>query len=62
MKTHRFTDKRVLATGGIAGIGPATSRPFSDEGARVAVLDIDQDTVNQFVKDENRDDALIGLA
>ncbi len=32
---------RAIVTGGASGIGAATCRRFADEGARVAVLDID---------------------
>jgi len=34
--------KRVLITGGAGGIGAATARRFSQEGCRVAVIDLDQ--------------------
>jgi NAD(P)-dependent dehydrogenase (short-subunit alcohol dehydrogenase family) len=35
----RFTDKRVLVTGGAGAIGSAAVRRFLDEGARVAIID-----------------------
>ncbi len=38
----RFADRVVLVTGAARGIGAATARRFADEGARVAVLDIDE--------------------
>ncbi|MEM5275478.1 SDR family NAD(P)-dependent oxidoreductase [Cupriavidus taiwanensis] len=36
-----FTDKTVLVTGGGAGIGLATAQAFLDQGARVAILELD---------------------
>lgn len=36
-------EKRVLVTGGASGIGAATVHRFVEEGARVVVLDTDQD-------------------
>ncbi len=37
----RYNNKVAVVTGGSKGIGGATSRAFVDEGARVAVLDIE---------------------
>ena len=37
----RYKDKVAVVTGGSKGIGGATSQAFIDEGARVAVLDIE---------------------
>ncbi len=37
-----LTGKRVLVTGGAGGIGRATVARFLEEGARVAVLDLDE--------------------
>jgi len=37
---NRFTDKTVVVTGGGGGIGGATCRRFAEEGARVAVFDL----------------------
>lgn len=58
----RFDGKRILVTGGISGIGAATTRRFLEDGARVAVLDIDQARVDEFVSGESAGDQLIGVA
>ena len=36
-----FKDKVVIVTGGASGIGEATCRLFAQEGAKVALFDID---------------------
>jgi meso-butanediol dehydrogenase / (S,S)-butanediol dehydrogenase / diacetyl reductase len=40
------SDMRVLVTGGASGIGAAIARRFVDDGAQVAVLDRDQQAMN----------------
>lgn len=48
---QRFKDKSVLVTGGAGGMGLAASRMFADEGARVSVLDIQQEAGDAFVSE-----------
>jgi NAD(P)-dependent dehydrogenase (short-subunit alcohol dehydrogenase family) len=38
----RLSDKRIVITGAVAGIGYAAAAAFLDEGARVVILDIDE--------------------
>lgn len=37
----RLKDRRIIVTGGASGIGAATVRAYAREGARVALLDVD---------------------
>jgi NAD(P)-dependent dehydrogenase (short-subunit alcohol dehydrogenase family) len=39
----QLTGRRIIVTGGAHGIGAATARAYAAEGARVAVLDVDDD-------------------
>jgi 3-oxoacyl-[acyl-carrier protein] reductase len=39
---NRFSEQVVVVTGGANGIGAATVRRFLDEGARVAVIDLEE--------------------
>ena len=41
--TNRFTDKRVIVTGGTGGIGQTVVRLFATEGARVLFSDYSED-------------------
>lgn len=46
---QRFEGKTVIVTGGGGGIGGATCRRFAREGAKVAVLDLNQQAADQVV-------------
>lgn len=48
METHvanRFAGKKVVVTGGNSGIGLATAKAFADEGARVAIVGRNPETL-----------------
>ncbi|MBN2537393.1 glucose 1-dehydrogenase [candidate division WOR-3 bacterium] len=53
----RLLDKVVLVTGGAKGIGRATCRKMAEEGARVAVADLDEEAVRQVVDEIGKDKA-----
>ncbi len=48
----QLTGHRVIVTGAAAGIGLETARAFLDEGARVAVCDIDRSSVDQLAESD----------
>jgi 2-hydroxycyclohexanecarboxyl-CoA dehydrogenase len=52
---QRFQDKTVIVTGGGGGIGGATSRRFAQDGARVAVFDMNLEAA-EAVAAQIRDD------
>ena len=44
-RSRSVAGKRVLVTGAASGMGRATAHLFADEGARVAVVDLDPERV-----------------
>jgi NAD(P)-dependent dehydrogenase (short-subunit alcohol dehydrogenase family) len=51
--------KRVLVTGGASGIGAAIVRRCADDGARVAVLDCDGETIEAMRRDGSAAEVLL---
>ncbi len=48
--TGRFTDKVVVITGGAGGIGRATALRFASEGAKIALVDREETSLEEAVK------------
>ena len=44
----RFENKVLFVTGGASGLGAATAQRFADEGAKVAVADINEEAARQY--------------
>ncbi len=49
----RFADKRIIVTGSGRGIGKAIARRFAEEGAAVAICDIDRETAESTAAEIN---------
>jgi len=58
----RLKDKVALITGGAAGIGLETARLFLGEGARVALVDLDDDDLSDAARDLGSPDDLLTIA
>ncbi|MDR5776927.1 MULTISPECIES: SDR family oxidoreductase [unclassified Caballeronia] len=50
-RSPRFTNKIVLITGGSSGIGFAAAKKFIQEGASVAIVGRDQDTLDKAIQE-----------
>lgn len=57
-----FKDKVVLITGAAGGIGAATAREFAKEGAKLALVDLSMDALEDLAKTLNTDDYLLVTA
>jgi NAD(P)-dependent dehydrogenase (short-subunit alcohol dehydrogenase family) len=57
-----FTNKVVLITGGSGGIGSTAAKMFVDLGAKVMLVDIDEDALKNVVKEIGEDKAAYVVA
>ncbi len=51
----RFEDKTVVITGGSGGIGSVTGKMMLDEGAKVLLVDVDEDALEKVAGEINSD-------
>jgi len=58
----RFNNKVVAITGGSGGIGIAAGKLFSSEGAKVLLVDLDEDTLKKAVVEIGSDDVSYTVA
>src|SRR5829696_5693864 len=49
--SRSIAGRRAIVTGAASGMGRATAHLFADEGARVAVVDIERERVNAVVQE-----------
>ena len=54
----KLKDKVALVTGGASGLGQATVEAFVAKGAKVVILDINEDKANAIIKDLGDDNVL----
>ena len=51
----KLSNKTAIITGGASGMGGATSKLFCKEGAKVAILDINEKAGHETVSEINND-------
>jgi 2,3-dihydro-2,3-dihydroxybenzoate dehydrogenase len=52
MSPNEFTGKIVLVTGAAQGIGAAVAQAFSEQGARVAAVDVQKPAIDTFASNQ----------
>ena len=56
---ENFSNKVVLITGAAGGIGIATAKAFAEQGAKLALVDLNKEALEKAAKDAGLNDALL---